>query len=76
MNYLTELIKDVTLETAQFCAETCSGENAPDLSKVTHDNCLTLRNEFLKNVQFNGRKSHRDIILVLAYLGKFITIKN
>ena len=72
MNYLTELIKDVTLETAQYSAETCSGEYAPDLSKVTKDNFLIIRRDFLNNVQHNGHRSHKDIILVLAYLGKFL----
>lgn len=72
MNYLTELIKDVTIETAQFCATTCCGESAPNLADVTADNWLLVRNQFLSNVQYNGHRSHRDIMLVLAWFGKFL----
>ena len=65
------LIREVTLDVAQMSADVCCGENAPDLSTVTKENWLFVRNEFLKNVSYNGGRSHNNIITVLAYLGKF-----
>lgn len=56
------------LETAQSAANRCSGENAPDLRNIVYDNVLQMRRDFLLNVAYNGKESHRDIITVLKFM--------
>ena len=52
------------LEYAQKAADICSGVNAPNLSTLTEDNVLELRKQFLLNVAYNGKSSHKDIIRI------------
>jgi hypothetical protein len=55
----------------QKCANRCCGENAPVLSEVNDLNWVTVRNQFLANVAFNGNRTHQDIIDVLVWFGQF-----
>ncbi len=61
-----------TTEFAQIEAYKCSGENAPNLSMLTHENVITVRNEFLSNVCHNGPRSHESIIVVLQHMSAYI----
>lgn len=80
MNYTFEIIEGlqntsteipVTTQDAQYAAQLCSGENAPNLYNVTKDNWIQIRNQFLSNAAFNGAISHDSIILVLIWFKQF-----
>lgn len=62
---------NITTSDAQKCAIKCSGENAINLQDVNSSNWVSVRNEFLHNVHYNGARSHRDIINVLEWFDQF-----
>lgn len=59
------------LNQAIIAASNCSGMNAPDLKNLTKDNVIQERNEFLKNVSYNSKMTHEDIIIVLQYMSPY-----
>lgn len=56
---------------ANYSAEMCCGENAPNLNLLTKDNVLEVRRNFLLNVAYNGKDSNKHIIIVLQYMQQF-----
>lgn len=59
------------LKKAQKSAMNCSGVNAPNLEIMNTDNVISMRKDFLLNVAYNGKSSHKDIITVLQYMSQF-----
>ena len=68
----SRFIRIPNIDEAQKSAVICCGENAPELSTLTKDNVIPIRNTFLSNVSYNGSKSHLHIINVLNYMYKYI----
>lgn len=63
----------VTYEQAKKSAGRAAGETGVELIKnLESGNALQTRNEFLNNVQYNGRDSHQDIINVLTYMTHYL----
>jgi hypothetical protein len=69
---LRKLQNEEALKSAQESADMCCGVNAPNLSELSIENVLQVRNDFLANVAFNGLSSHEDIIVVLNYMTRYV----
>jgi hypothetical protein len=61
----------ISLKEAQKSASICSGVNEPNLESLTPENVISIRKEFLLNVAYNGKSSHRHIIAVLEYMSQY-----
>ena len=71
LNHVEERLRDYILLNVYECGNKCCGENCPDFQNITKDNWIQHRNEFLRNVSYNGGSTHEDIITILEWFNQF-----
>lgn len=51
----------------------CCGENTPEFENITKDNWISERNKFLRNVSYNGERTHLKVIEILQWFNQFLS---